>query len=640
MRLLLLVFICNAVGKVPLQVHLLANMGTPTVDVFSCFLASRQTPQDALLVRNFSIGVLLAAFVDQPTVAFGLWAGVWYTVGWALWFRDAGAADDSTAHLMAAATFDAGFLACRLLVKTFAPKYVAHVAARRAVSKHASTMLVFGMGLAGIAAMLGYTTDGCGESPVDVGLWVGAALLSLAGLLAFAFAVAWDAVSAAETPACLVLLLGLVTHVVVPLDAFWVWPLVSTAGCGGVWVVTVRLVGWKEASPAAAAVTVLQGVTSTTLTLVDVYGGSQADGEGDVRANAAAVFLAAALLLVAAAAASVTGGWFRGTNDGEPKAAAPAGAGTNVAMRRIGGRHGGRGYSRLSTVTLLLTLVVTVSMPARSEGVPLLPDLVPDAVVLRDSLRVQHGFETTDACVVSEGCLLPGTLGTPRTLLRYSTRIWNVGRGGLRIGPPPTHNASGPEGRVYPDGPNGTWWDWHSCHQHWHLAGFARARLLYDHDGNHSIVGAQSLKVSFCLRDDKCVDGSGERGGALLAGVADRWSGERRHNCVDQGISPGCSDIYDLHLDCQWIDVTDVAPGVYVLEVEANPDQLFKETSYANNVVQVTVDLRPASDNRTPSYATRWVEVAAWGVSGVAVGVGLLVALVDDRSHTAPAVET
>lgn len=34
-----------------------------------------------------------------------------------------------------------------------------------------------------------------------------------------------------------------------------------------------------------------------------------------------------------------------------------------------------------------------------------------------------------------------------------------------------------------------------------------------------------------------------------------------------QGLSPGCFDIYAANIDCQWIDITDVPPGNYVLKV-------------------------------------------------------------------------
>ncbi|MCA9697946.1 MAG: hypothetical protein KC431_10515, partial [Myxococcales bacterium] len=42
------------------------------------------------------------------------------------------------------------------------------------------------------------------------------------------------------------------------------------------------------------------------------------------------------------------------------------------------------------------------------------------------------------------------------------------------------------------------------------------------------------------------------------------------YTCYNQGLSLGWSDTYGAALDCQWIDVTDVAPGDYTLRMEVN----------------------------------------------------------------------
>lgn len=86
---------------------------------------------------------------------------------------------------------------------------------------------------------------------------------------------------------------------------------------------------------------------------------------------------------------------------------------------------------------------------------------------------------------------------------------------------------------------------------------------------------AEGHKASFCLEDNDCDDGL-----------------KPKYKCAghgDQGISPGCKDIYLNNLDCQWIDITDLEPGIYMFRVTINPEMKVAESSFDNNSVNCLI---------------------------------------------------
>ena len=179
----------------------------------------------------------------------------------------------------------------------------------------------------------------------------------------------------------------------------------------------------------------------------------------------------------------------------------------------------------------------------------------PDLVVDRNRL-LDHYLETqtygADACVINEGCVT--TSGT-RRLLRFPTVSINQGQRDVVLGPPS----------------NPTIFQFDTCHGHYHFEAYASYRLV---DANGTPVGF-GHKQSFCLQDGFRVSGSQ---GA-------------RYTCDNQGISAGWADTYASTLDCQWVDVTNVAPGNYFLEVVVNPEQRLLESDYTNNVSRVPVTI-------------------------------------------------
>lgn len=99
---------------------------------------------------------------------------------------------------------------------------------------------------------------------------------------------------------------------------------------------------------------------------------------------------------------------------------------------------------------------------------------------------------------------------------------------------------------------------------------FAHFDVL-DHLGNRV---AEGHKASFCLEDNHCV------------GVDPKYDCE---NYGDQGITPGCKDIYYYNIDCQWLDVTELALGTYTFRMAINPEYKVAEQTFENNAAICTL---------------------------------------------------
>ncbi len=162
-------------------------------------------------------------------------------------------------------------------------------------------------------------------------------------------------------------------------------------------------------------------------------------------------------------------------------------------------------------------------------------------------------FEETD-CAIVEGCVTqPGW----RRLLHFGTWTPNTGDADLFLGRP----ADGPP------------FQYSECHGHYHFNGYANYELRGDGDA----VVAEGHKQAFCLLDFYHYPGTDDTG----------W----HYTCDNQGIQRGWQDVYDDTLDCQWVDVTDVAAGDYTLHIALNVDHALLESNYDDNTADVTVTI-------------------------------------------------
>lgn len=183
------------------------------------------------------------------------------------------------------------------------------------------------------------------------------------------------------------------------------------------------------------------------------------------------------------------------------------------------------------------------------------PDLMIDQPAIVNSLQIRD--EAATNCMVVEGCMTG--YGT-RTVLAFDTHIKNIGATDYYIGNPNSNPSQFTFG---------------NCHGHAHYEGYAEY-VLYKTDGTVLPIGQ---KNGFCVLDLECSGG-----------------GQAQYGCGNMGISTGCGDIYHNGLDCQWVDITDVDTGQYVLAVKVNwdqsPDALGRyEMGYENNIAQVCIRL-------------------------------------------------
>jgi hypothetical protein len=137
-------------------------------------------------------------------------------------------------------------------------------------------------------------------------------------------------------------------------------------------------------------------------------------------------------------------------------------------------------------------------------------------------------------------------------------------------------------------------------HRHWHLLGFERYELRTP-DGK--AVG-RDRKTGFCLGDRYDA-----HSGSHIPGEPPRavWTqecgrGQRERLRIREGLSPGFGDDYVPLLEGQFIDVTGLPPGRYVLIHRVNPARDLRESSYANNAASALLEL--GRDGQGPATVT------------------------------------
>lgn len=173
--------------------------------------------------------------------------------------------------------------------------------------------------------------------------------------------------------------------------------------------------------------------------------------------------------------------------------------------------------------------------------------------------------------------------------LRFTNSIINLGPGPLEllgVSNPETRTTSVTQQIYSLDGTtvqrSVSEFIFHQGHDHWHFENFARYELwsLSSDWRPHTLVSL-SDKVSFCLRDI-------ERSHLPEGNARARFT---RCGREMQGISPGWIDTYRYYYDGQYLDITTVPDGYYILRSVADPDNQLLDVDDSNNDAALYIEI-------------------------------------------------
>jgi hypothetical protein len=255
------------------------------------------------------------------------------------------------------------------------------------------------------------------------------------------------------------------------------------------------------------------------------------------------------------------------------------------------------------------------------DGAPLLPDLVPTtpaAFHIESGWGAQYYLYGDRGIRHQPSCYPQETVGVtademrpavgPLRCLRWDQGEYNSGDGPLEL-----HN--------YPDRAAGTeMWQrvyavdgsvsqapvgearFSSAHGHLHYWGFTLVTLhAISPDGSPGAEVVRAPDKGICVVDTELRTLDGERSSPLSYGVPGSCDAASHVDAHDptypgssyfaMGISVGAADIYPWFIADQYIDVTNVPDGRYLLRVEIDAGRKLLEQTHANNVAITCVAL-------------------------------------------------
>jgi hypothetical protein len=244
---------------------------------------------------------------------------------------------------------------------------------------------------------------------------------------------------------------------------------------------------------------------------------------------------------------------------------------------------------QMSVVSLAAGNLTDVGSPdgPAVEATPLLPDITP--LTNKQKGYVYHWrLDRTEK---------PG-----RTLLRLTSSMANLGAGPLELrGGAVVDGKQQVHQRIFDDQGNFTdrlagHFTHHAAHHHTHFDDFAQYNLRnVTATGGVGRAVRSGKKVSFCLTDSEPHDST----------LPNSPPDGEYYSCNSrrQGISVGWADIYSSSLPDQWVDVTNVRPGKYWLEVVVDPSDSIQESDETNNTTRILITLKDTPKPRNDDFA-------------------------------------
>ena len=192
----------------------------------------------------------------------------------------------------------------------------------------------------------------------------------------------------------------------------------------------------------------------------------------------------------------------------------------------------------------------------------------------------------------------------PTLVLRFWSAIQNVGDGAFHVsGNPQLSDAADDTSHTSwqrTRNADGNWvkltqppirYEVADYHHHFHLMGLAEYSL-WDAAGETRITTAP--KVGFCLRDTHLID---EDLYPDISKVFKVYFLNCQHKrpaatWLDMGISVGFQDIYRRGMSFQYVDVSDVRPGLYRLAGQTDPNDMVWESDETNNDLALSDDVQ------------------------------------------------